>query len=88
MVAGAQKFLTAKIAYFGSVKSRISWGPYDGDSATIRDCMDQSKFGTYRIGTNKAITVGPSRVNLNATFKLTPEGWRVFAIIEDKAEAC
>lgn len=88
MVESASTFPKSKLAYFGTVKSRLSWGPLDGNTAVIRDCMDQTKFGTYRLGTNKAITVGSERVNLHATFERTSAGWRVAGIFEDEAEGC
>lgn len=76
------------IANFGSFTSRISWGPLSGDEAVIRDCMDQSEYGTYDTSNNKAITIGSLRVNLNATFKRVKAGWRVAAIYEPPGEAC
>lgn len=83
-----EKFRQNGIASFGEFVSRISWGPLVSDEAVIRDCMDQSKFGTYDTSNNKAITIGHPRVNLNVTFKSTTNGWRVSTIFNAKAEKC
>lgn len=78
------------IASFGTYVSRISWGPLSSTdhTAAIRDCMDQSKFGTYDTSNNKAITIGTSRVNLNVTFESVDGRWKVFAIYKPAGEPC
>jgi hypothetical protein len=78
----------AGIAYFGTVKSRLNYGPLTGDEAVTRDCMDQSKFGTYTVATNKAITIGEARVSVHTTFKRVRETWLVSFVYVPTDETC
>ncbi|WP_353649609.1 hypothetical protein ABLG96_01210 [Nakamurella sp. A5-74] len=87
-VSSAKLFKQRGLAYFGTIKSRISWGPLAGDEAVIRDCMDQTKFGTYEVATKNAVTIGSSHENLNATFKRVAGVWRVQGIFNNKDESC
>lgn len=87
-VSSAKLFKQRGLAYFGTIKSRISWGPLASGEAVMRDCMDQTKFGTYEISTKNAVTIGDARVNLHATFRKVSSGWRVQGIFEDTSEAC
>lgn len=88
MVEAAEKYLKANVATYGKIKSRISWGSLTGNEAVIRDCMDQSQWGLYDTKTNKASTIGTSRVNLNATFVRADDGWKLSMIYSPKGESC
>lgn len=48
-----------------------------GSSATVSDCMDQSKFNVRDTRTGKIVSTGPDRVWTIVYMKRTSNGWRV-----------
>ena len=78
----------AGIAYFGTVRSRLSFGPLEGGTAVTRDCMDQSKFGTYKVADKKAITIGEDRVSVHTTFERVNGSWLVSFVYVPDGESC
>lgn len=82
------RFPVESLAYYGEIESRIAWGPYSGSIAVIRDCNDQSNFGTVNTKTRVALTVGSPRTNLNVTFRRVGQTWLVSGIYEPAGEPC
>lgn len=77
-------------AAYGEVKHRLRWMiPVNGEpTAVLADCQDQSKYGAYDTRTNKAFTRGPGRLNQQATFKRTKNGWRLAAYFDPPGTTC
>lgn len=48
-----------------------------GTTATVNDCMDQSKFDVKDTRTGKIVSSGPDHVWTVVYMKKTPDGWRV-----------
>lgn len=90
LLALANTYDAKKVANYGQVMHRISWGPAVGgkDLAVMGDCEDQTKSGVYEVATTTIITSGPSRANEQITFARTRSGWKVAAVLSLKAGTC
>lgn len=79
-----------KVANFGSVVHRFYWDAAISTTsdAVLGDCMDQSKFGVYDISSNKALSMGESRVNIQATLKRSGSSWKVVGYVEKRGTSC
>ena len=80
MIDAAQRFESQGLDYYGSVIQHPYWDfPVGGQSvAVLRDCQDQSKYGSIWVATGEKRSVGVDRNNLQAGFVRGQDGiWRV-----------
>lgn len=77
-------------AGYGTVTHNISWGPpvAGEDSAVMADCQDESKYGVYDTTNDTPLTHGGDRVNVQATFKKTESGWKVYKVFAVGGTSC
>jgi len=76
----ANKSASEGIDYYGSVVQHPYWvDPVDGkDFAVMRDCQDQSQYGSIEVASGNKRTVGVARDSLQAGFVRDSQGgWRV-----------
>jgi len=76
----ANKSASEGIDYYGSVVQHPYWvDPVDGkDFAVMRDCQDQSQYGSIEAASGNKRTVGVARDSLQAGFVRDSESvWRV-----------
>ncbi len=80
ILAAAQRFDSEGIDYFGSVVQHPYWPyPVDGQPfAVMRDCQDQSNYGSVWVATGEKRSIGVVNNNLQAGFIKGDDGvWRV-----------
>lgn len=76
----ARRFKSEGLDYYGSVTTHPYWvTPVDGMKlAVMRDCQDQSSYGSMYVTTQEKRTVGVQNNSLQAGFVLGDDGvWRV-----------
>ena len=80
MLSAANKSASEGIDYYGSVVQHPYWvDPVDGrDFAVMRDCQDQSQYGSIEVASGNKRSVGVARDSLQAGFVRDSQGvWRV-----------
>lgn len=80
ILEAAQRFESEGIDYYGTVVQHPYWTiPVDGQSvAVMRDCQDQSSYGSVWVATGEKRSVGVSKNNIQAGFVRGNDGiWRV-----------
>lgn len=80
MLAAVGKFQAEGLDYYGSVGLRPFWPvPVDGQSfALLRDCQDQSGWGSVYLSTGELRSIGVDRHFVQAGFQRGTDGvWRV-----------
>jgi len=80
IVDAAARFDSQGLDYYGSVVQHPYWlTPVDGQAfAVMRDCQDQSQYGSVYVATNVKRSVGVDRNSLQAGFVRGDDGvWRV-----------
>jgi hypothetical protein len=84
MLAEVSVFHSTHRTLYGAVVNRPYWTkPIAGsDTATMGDCMDQSKFGSMSTTTGKKLSVGVQRDNTTASLVKGKDGvWRVKTVV-------
>jgi hypothetical protein len=80
ILGAARKFESQGLDYYGSVVQHPYWieSIGGGNFAVIRDCQDQSNYGSVYVSSRKKRTVGVPRDSLQAGFVKARDGvWRV-----------
>lgn len=80
IVDAAARFDSQGLDYYGSVVQHPYWvTPVNGEAfAVMRDCQDQSQYGSVYVATNVKRSVGVDRNSLQAGFVRGDDGvWRV-----------
>ena len=80
IVDAAARFDSQGLDYYGSVAQHPYWlNPVNGRPfAVMRDCQDQSQYGSVYVATNAKRSVGVDRNSMQAGFVMGDDGvWRV-----------
>jgi len=79
VLAAASNFDAEGLDYYGAVTERPYWvDSIAGDLAVMRDCQDQSQYGSVYVSSGEKRTVGIDRNSLQAGFIRGPDRiWRV-----------